>query len=887
MREIPAHLRPQSDPAAHQEAVVEISGLRLTVLTSRLLRIEISPADYFEDRATQVILFRRQPVPDFRVNRDGENLELETEHLLFRCDNGAEGSEFPSISVRLLGKNTVWRPGDIDSQNLLGTARTLDDVNGPVQLGQGLISRSGWSVIDDSSSLVFGADGWLRPRNQGGEYQDLYFFGYGNDYQACIADFYRISGRVPLMPRWALGNWWSRYWPYTQDELISLMSDFQTYEIPLAVCVVDMDWHLVDLGEGKDGWTGYTWNHDLFPDPGSFFDWMREAGLKTTLNLHPALGVRPHESQYKTFARRLGEDPDRRQAIPFDIANIDFAMAYLEVLHHPYEEQGVDFWWIDWQQGEESTIQGLDPLWLLNHLHFLDLGRDGRSRPLILSRWGGLGSHRYPVGFSGDAHVTWESLAFQPYFTATAANVGYGCWSHDIGGHMHGTEDPELFTRWIQFGVFSPIFRIHSTNNPYIERRPWGFGAEVLRIVREAMQRRHALIPYIYTMMQGNREKGLPMVRPMYHDFPEQEEAFTCPRQYLFGDQLIAAPYVSPLDSDTGLSRQIIWAPPGGMYNFITGEYVEGNAWYAAYGRLDETLLFARAGAIIPLGPMSGWGGLENPTELDIHVFSGTNGHFTLYEDDGETVAYLQNRSCQTSFNMHCDDKELAFEVEPAQGALGLSPSERHYRIHIYGIRPPDEIDVSINGDPVLYHWFHDETGEKLVLYDIVVRPTDKLRVVLSTRKVALYEHRSRTLETCRNQLRAFRLGSVTKRAIGSMLDKIIDDPERLLPFTMNMASSQVQAFLETITQAGLERTNLYDGREVLILWNNVQNKEVLFSYSEEDLAEWEPSLRFLSEGGIIPRSRIIDPISRWKIVVDYLHLYTTEASGQLTNVGP
>ncbi|MGB3715313.1 MAG: TIM-barrel domain-containing protein [Candidatus Promineifilaceae bacterium] len=239
-----------------------------------------------------------------------------------------------------------------------------------------------------------------------------------------------------MLPRWALGNWWSQYWPYAQDELISLMADLQAFEIPLSIFVVDMDWHLVDLGEGSDGWTGYAWNHDLFPDPESFFSWMHGPGLKITLYLHSALGVRSHEEQYAEFAKRLGVNPDTGQDIRFDIASVDFAMAYLELLYHPYEEQGVDFWWVDWQQGEKSHMQDLDPLWILNHLRFHDLARNDRTRPMILSRWGGLGSHRYPVGFSGDSHVTWESLAFQPSVTATAANVGYGCWSHDLGGHM-------------------------------------------------------------------------------------------------------------------------------------------------------------------------------------------------------------------------------------------------------------------------------------------------------------------------------------------------------------------------------------------------------------------------------------------------------------------
>ncbi|MBK8050904.1 MAG: hypothetical protein IPK16_29660 [Anaerolineales bacterium] len=201
-------------------------------------------------------------------------------------------------------------------------------------------------------------------------------------------------------------------------------------------------------------------------------------------------------------------------------------------------------------------MRGLDPLYWLNHLHFYDLGRDGAKRPFIFSRWGGLGNHRYPIGFSGDTVVSWKSLAFLPYFTATAANVGYGWWSHDIGGHMWGVEEGELYARWVQYGVFSPILRLHSSNNPYSERRPWAWGLDIERASREAMQLRHALIPYIYTMAWRNTSEGIPLVTPLYWSHPEVEDAYNCPQVYWFGSELIAAPFVAPAQSDVGLSQR-------------------------------------------------------------------------------------------------------------------------------------------------------------------------------------------------------------------------------------------------------------------------------------------------------------------------------------------
>src|SRR5688500_18689993 len=200
------------------------------------------------------------------------------------------------------------------------------------------------------------------------------------------------------------------------------MDRFRDDGIPLSVAVLDMDWHLVDIDPTYgSGWTGYTWNTDLFPDPAGFLGELHDRGLATSLNVHPAEGVHAHEAAYPALAKRMGIDPETGAPVQFNPTDPDFLEAYFEELHHPLEDQGVDFWWLDWQQGGVTRVPGLDPLWLLNHFHFLDSGRAGR-RPLTFSRYAGIGSHRYPIGFSGDTLITWESLDFQPSFTARASN---------------------------------------------------------------------------------------------------------------------------------------------------------------------------------------------------------------------------------------------------------------------------------------------------------------------------------------------------------------------------------------------------------------------------------------------------------------------------------
>ncbi len=811
MTQIPSHFQRDFQPTAHPDAVITTQTARFTVLTSRIIRIEHDDNGRFQDSPSQTFWYRNQPVPEFEYLVENDRLYIETDHLLLIHRIGRPFTA-ESLQITLKDSGTVWHFGDEDRGNLLGTYRTLDEVSGSTPLELGLLSRSGWSVVNDSYTLIFNKDSWLEPRPNP-EALDLYFFGYGHDYSACLQDYFALTGPVPLLPRWALGNWWSRYWAYTQEELTQLMQAFRANDVPLSVCIIDMDWHL-------EGWTGYTWNRELFPEPEQFLGWLREQGLKSALNLHPASGVGPHEAQYEAMAQRLGKMADGETAVLFDIANPEFTRAYFELLHHPHEAAGVDFWWIDWQQGEVSGLPGLDPLWWLNHLHFYDLNRDGEKRPFIFSRWGGLGNHRYPIGFSGDTHVDWASLNFQPYFTATAANVGYSWWSHDIGGHMFGQEEAELYARWVQFGVFSPIFRLHSTKNAFHERRPWGYDAETFAVTRDAMQLRHALIPYIYTMSWRNATQHQAMIRPMYHDYPEQDEAYLCPQQYTFGPDLIAAPYTTPADPDTQLSRQMVWLPPGTWHHFFTGEQFRGNRWLVQYGRLHDIPLFARAGAIVPLGPKVGWGGVDNPQMLDLHCFAGADGEFTLYEDDGESLAYQQGSYAVTKIQQDWLENVMSVTVHPAHGDTQHVPDGRCYSIHLRGVGPGAKLTAWLDGQPIELDASYDESRECWQTAPIEVPASSELRVTASGTQ--LLAPRNRLLETVNDMLRAFRLKTLIKATIAYNLNKLPEDPTMLETWEDQLSASQTQALLELLQQSGTHQLPDFLGGQT-IHWSNKQ----------------------------------------------------------------
>ena len=855
---LPAYFQLPARPQANPKAIVRAAQARFTLLTGRMIRMEFDPQEHFEERPSQIFWFREQPEPAFETRQEGEWLEIETEYLRLRY-RAQQPFSAESLAVVLKESGATWHYGDAEQGNLRGTMHTLDNADGPVPLEPGLVSRAGWTLVDDSQGLVFNEAGWLEPRQAEGELRDLYFFGYGKAYQDCLSDFCRVSGPAGFVPRWALGNWWSRYWAYSAQELIDLMDDFRRNQVPLAVCITDMDWHITQTGNESSGWTGFTWNPELFPDPSAYLAELKRRGLKTALNLHPADGFYPHEALYSAMARRMGIDPASEKPVPFDLENPEFVQAYLDLFLHPEEEAGVDFWWMDWQQGNPARMPGLNLLWWINHLHYMDSGRNPEKRPFIFSRWGGLGNHRYPIGFSGDTYITWESLQFQPYLTATAANVGYGWWSHDIGGHMRGTEEPELYTRWVQFGVFSPITRLHSTNNPFHERRPWAYDAETLRITRDALQLRQRLIPYIYSMAWRDHTEGISLVRPMYYQHPEAEAAYACPDQYSFGSELLAAPFTSPGDKHTRLSRQVFWLPPGEWFDFFDGEYVEGDAWSAEYGRLEDIPVYARAGAIVPLGAHAGWDGIGNPEELEVVIFPGAENRFELYEDDGTSQLYQKHAYAITPMELKLDGESLTFSIAPVEGFLGAIPEIRTYRLVFRGVRAPELLTANLNGQSLPLESSYEDERSELALRPVSLRPTDRLEVMLVGEAEGLVQRESRMQDKLMEMLRAFHLNSQAKESLAARMDEWSADPQKLDVFQLDLAPAQMRALLETLTGSGVSSSHS-TGYAQWILWNNTAAHDISYQLSIRHMRGFTPKDRYELEKGTAPKFRAWRP---------------------------
>ncbi|GAA4839636.1 glycoside hydrolase family 31 protein [Luteimicrobium xylanilyticum] len=736
-----------TDPVADPHAVVQGDRYRITVLTDGLVRLEYAEDGVFEDRASTFAVRRRLPVPAFRVLDDGPNLEVVTDRFRLVYDRRPFSTSGLSVAVRggVTVYHSVWRYGeelgDADGTvagmpGLRGTARTLDEADGAIPLEPGVVSRTGFAVLDDSASMLFTDDGWVAPRGgdragagaaSSGRREDLYVFAYGTDHAEALRAFYAVSGPQPLLPRFALGNWWSRYHPYTAASYEALIERFAAEGLPFSVSVVDMDWHVVDVDpELGSGWTGYTWNRSLFPDPAKFLAWLHERGLRVTLNVHPADGVRAHEEAYAAMAAALSRDTSQRDPIAFDVTDRAFLEAYFAVLHRRLERDGVDFWWLDWQSGPHSRVAGIDPLWTLNHFHFLDNARpreaartaDGRAvrddRPLTFSRYAGPGSHRYPVGFSGDAVISWASLDFQPYFTASAANIGYGWWSHDIGGHFHGAKDDELATRWFQLGVLSPIMRLHSGANAFITKEPWSFGAEAREVMTAFLRLRHRLVPYLHAMNHRAAFEATPLVRPLYHRWPRPAGTYDARNTFLFGSELLVAPITSPADGATRLGEVRTWLPAGTWVDVLGGNVYaahdagSGGREIVLHRPLASVPVLAPAGAVVPLDAAAVPGNDTAPPEaLEVLVVVGADGAFDLIEDDGGPVAGpdAPNVARTPVRWVQAEGRAVVGPVRGGSDGTAAVPARRTWTLTFPSLRGlgPDEravVTVTVDGAP-------------------------------------------------------------------------------------------------------------------------------------------------------------------------------------------
>ncbi len=684
------------------------STARFTVIDPHCVRLEYSPQGIFIDEPSLFAVCRQPDFTDFTCDQSSSKLRIETNafELVYQPDDKVFHDGNLAITVKQ-ASSTTWYPGLQQTGNLGGTLQSLDAMTEACDLGEGLLSKDGWYLKDDSSNFLL-AEGWLKKRPPE-HYADWYFFAYGRDYKAALRSLFKLAGSVPLPRKFVFGSWYSRWWSYTQQEFLDLVDEYNKHDFPLDVIVMDMGWHRQDavdgIGSARNlGWTGWSWNYDLIPDPADLLAKLKKNGIAVTLNVHPHGGVRRHEDVYEAFMSDLGEETEKKRWLPFDAGSREYMEAYFKHTHTPNEDIGVDFWWLDWQQDQFMPhVLGYPGLKHLSWLNFLYHRHTSRNnlRGLSFSRWAGWGDHRHPIHFSGDANSNWNMLAFEVLFTATAGNVGCFFWSHDLGG-FYGERNPEMYARWVQFGSVSAAMRIHSDFKEALDRRPWKWGEPFESSMRKSFHFRSELMPYIYSSAAQSCRNGIPLNRPMYLDYPDSEDAYDQPQQFMFGDLFIAAPVTSQGRGDAYVAGQKVWLPQGDWYHFFTHERFDGGKTIELQSAIDSFPLMVKAGFPVPMQPYAPrmTTALEHPI---IRCFPGRAGHtgrFELYEDDGSTRDYANGSYRLTLLECTTEVRSMIFKISVAHDGYKPVRGEREWRIEIPDTRKAESVDSEeINAD--------------------------------------------------------------------------------------------------------------------------------------------------------------------------------------------
>ncbi|MBE6157790.1 MAG: DUF5110 domain-containing protein [Firmicutes bacterium] len=683
-----------------EKAIIKGSNFRISIITERIVRLEFSPSGQFVDRPTQLVSKRNLGLANFNVQQDTNYLQVSTKYFnlvyLKRAPFiGTKVDPGKNLKISLISRdrdrNKDWYYGHAEARNMLGNMISVD-LNADRNSCKGIYSLDGFSSIDDSKSMIIMEDGTLAPPPA--DHTDIYVFMYDRDFKQALFDYFKMTGSPAMVPRYALGNWWSRNTLYDDEKITDLIKKFEKKKIPLAVMLFDHDWHIRNIGEYKDLKNGYTFNKNLFKDPKSMISKFHQRGIRVGVCIDPEGGFYPHEENYKYVKDFLGLKESK--VVTFDPLNPKLMDVLFKVFLHPLEALGVDFFWNDYK-GEKD----ISKLWATNHYMFLDSHRNVEKRGMILSRNGIYAPHRYPVLYGGSSEISWEELKKLPFRYLNAANIGVSFWSHDVGGNHGGIEEGELYIRYLELGVFSPILRFHGARGEYYKKEPWLWDVKTTSIAADYLRLRHRLIPYLYTEAYNYTKSGTPLIQPFYYNYMWVYDDDLYKNQYYFGSQLLVCPILTKKDNTMNRTVHRFFIPDGIWYDFVTGKKFPGNKKYVSFFKEEEYPVFAHAGSIIPLSNRSDYNNVGLPTDLEIQIFPGVSNTYTLYEDDGITSLYKDGYFLKTSIDYNYLRNNYTVIIRSMDGKSGIVPEKRNYKMVFRNTKEANEVVAYFNENKV------------------------------------------------------------------------------------------------------------------------------------------------------------------------------------------
>jgi alpha-glucosidase len=547
---------------------------------------------------------------------------------------------------------------------------------------------------ESRDSYSFGSDGGPL---------DYYFF-YGPTPKRVIEQFTQLVGRTPLPPLFALGYQQCRYSYYPESQVREIASEFRKRKIPADVIYLDIDYQ-------QDN-RPFTINRERFPTFEKMVKDLGDEGFKlvTITDLHiahlPGQGYRPYDEghEHDYFVK----NPDGSEFVgkvwPGDSVFPDFTRKEVRewwgTLYTDFVKMGVRGFWND--MNEPSLFETVTKTMPLDVVHNVE-GRktDHREihnvfgmqnvratyegmlrlqpnlRPFVLTRAAFAGTERYAATWSGDNTASWNHMRLSIPQLANLGVSGYSFVGDDIGG-FNGSPTPELLTRWMELGVFNPIYRNHAAKGTRF-REPWVDGPEHEKIRKRYIETRYRLLPYIYTSMEESSRTGVPFMRPMFVEFPDEDAFTTNGEEFMFGPSLLVAPKVWPF-----VDPYSVTLPKGDWYEYWTGTKVAGGKVISVDPPLDTLPVYVRAGSILTQQPVVQYVGEIPQGPLELRVYPGPQCSGDLYMDDGNTLAYQHGDNVRVHFSCSATSNSVQVDVSAPQGTY--RPWFKNLQVSIYGV---------------------------------------------------------------------------------------------------------------------------------------------------------------------------------------------------------
>lgn len=579
-----------------------------------------------------------------------------------------------------------------------GSTVHLQQKNGDVAVPI-LLSPRGFAILWNNPSVMdvdiakAGAKFPLSLRNEAGAGID-YDFILGRDPDQLIAGYRWLTGDAPLMPRWSWGFWQSREHYDNQDWALGVARTYRAMGVPIDAVV--MDWQHWSPGQ----WGSFRFDRARFPDPAAMVSDLAAIHVHMPVSVWARLD--PETANAKALDAVGGLfAPTFKNVYPtgfgrwYDAWNPKARALYWDLIRHNYGAQGFDSWWLDASEpelggdwGELRKLQtaagpGAD---LFNSYPLLHTSavHDGMRRDmpdrraLILTRSAYAGQQRNAaITWSGDVKGDWETFRKQIPAALNFSMSGIPYWSADIGGFfggdVHDRKYEELFTRWHQFAVFTPQFRVHGTGPG---KEIWNFDGDVQPHLIDMVKLRYRLLPYIYSLAWDVTKNRGSMMRALAFDFRSDPKALSLTDEYLFGKAFLVAPVLEP-----GVAKRSVYLPGrGAWFDFWNGRRMAGGQTIEADAPIEHTPVFVRAGSIIPLGPVKPYADAPSGEPIELRVYPGASGAFGLYDDAGNGYGYEKGEYSLVRLSWDNRTHVLSAALREGRGYAGM-PSRARFRI--------------------------------------------------------------------------------------------------------------------------------------------------------------------------------------------------------------